>query len=58
MIGIVFLVWVGGLVAKVLASSLVSAPLLGLCWPIDWLCSGVNAWGGLESMIGVVGVND
>ena len=50
--------WLGGLVATVLASSLLFAPLLGLCWPIDWLCSGVNGWGGLGSMIGVVGVND
>ena len=47
-------VGIGGWAAKVLASSLVSAPLLGLCLPIDWICSGVNGWGGLWSMIGVV----
>ena len=50
--------WLGGLAPKVLASSLVWAPLLGLSWLRDWHCPGVNGWGGLGSMIGVVGVWD
>ena len=52
-------VWfgLGGLDAKVLARSLVFAPLLGLSWPIDWLSSWAQ-WLGVGPMIGVVGVND
>ena len=38
--------------------SWVWAPLLGLSWPRDWLCPGVNGWGALGSMIGFAGVWD
>ena len=46
-------VWfgLGGLDVKVLTSSLVVAPLLGLCWPIDWLFSWGQCLGWLGSMI-------